>query len=340
MKQSDLRILVTLGKAERQSALASLIKKSVHPRLHATYVDSLASAKGQLEKSPFDAILLELDLPDSKGMETLVKIQEKAPRMAMIVLADNIDDITMETASNIGAQNFLVLGHYDDFSLSKIVMYSIEKKNMEEMNKTLKVVNSILRHDILNNFTVISGSLEIYKMKKDEKFLNSAMDGVERSIDLIKRMKEVEKVISPNEMKKVNIRSFIDEVINKYPQDKIHFTVEGGGMAFADDALISVFENIINNAIIHSGTDVVEVTIRPLPIDPELTEIRIADQGVGIPNEIRSKIFQEGFKYGKSGQSGLGLYIVKKVLERYGASISVEDNKPKGSVFVIVIKSS
>jgi signal transduction histidine kinase len=211
---------------------------------------------------------------------------------------------------------------------------------MEEMNKTLKVVNSILRHDILNNFTVISGSLEIYKMKKDDKFLNSALNGVERSIDLIKKMKEVEKVISPKEMKKVNLRALVDDVIIKYPQDKIHFTVEGGGTAIADDALISVFENIINNAIIHSGTDVVNVTIRPLPTDPGLLEIRIADQGVGIPNDVRLKIFQEGFRYGKSGQSGLGLYIVKKVLERYGATILVEDNKPKGSAFVIVIKSS
>jgi signal transduction histidine kinase len=340
MKQGDLRILVAIGMLERQSALANLIEKSINPRLHATYVDSLTSTKSQLEKSPFDAILLELDLTDSKGMQTLIKIQEKAPRIAIIVLADNIDETTMDMASSIGAQNFLVMGHYDDFSLSKIILCSIEKKNMEEMNKTLKVVNSILRHDILNNFTVISGSLEIYKMKKDDKFLNSALNGVERSIDLIKKMKEVEKVISPKEMKKVNLRALVDDVIIKYPQDKIHFTVEGGGTAIADDALISVFENIINNAIIHSGTDVVNVTIRPLPTDPGLLEIRIADQGVGIPNDVRLKIFQEGFRYGKSGQSGLGLYIVKKVLERYGATILVEDNKPKGSAFVIVIKSS
>jgi signal transduction histidine kinase len=340
MRQSDLRILVAIGRPERQASLSSLIKKSVHPKLHAIYADSLASAKVQLDKGPFDAVLLELDLPDSTGMDTLLKVQEKAPRMAIIVLADNIDEATMEKASSIGAQNFLVLGHYDDFSLSKVVLCSIEKKNMEEMNKTLKVVNSILRHDILNNFTVISGSLEIFKMKKDEKFLASAMNGVERSIDLIKRMKEVEKVISPNEMKKVDVRALMDDVINKYPRDKIHFTIEGAGTAFADDALISVFENIINNAIIHSGSDVVKVTIQPLASDPELVEIRITDQGVGIPNEVRSKIFQEGFRYGKSGQSGLGLYIVKKVLERYGATISVEDNKPKGSVFVILIKSA
>ncbi len=339
MRQSDLRILVAIGRAERQTELASLIKKSVNPKLHATYVDSLAAARAQLENSPFDAVLLELDLPDSKGMETLAKIQERAPRMAMIVLADNVDEATMDKASSMGAQNFLVLGHYDDFSLSKVVLCSIEKKNMEEMNKTLKVVNSILRHDILNNFTVISGSLEIYKMKKDEKFLASAMNGVERSIDLIKKMKEVEKVISPNEMKRMDVRGLIDDVVNKYPRDKIHFTVEGTGMAFADDALISVFENIINNAIIHSGTDVVNVSIKPLATDPGLVEIRFADHGVGIPNEIKAKIFQEGFRYGKSGQSGLGLYIVKKVLERYGATISVEDNKPKGSVFVIITKS-
>ncbi|MDD1770091.1 MAG: ATP-binding protein, partial [Methanomassiliicoccales archaeon] len=64
-------------------------------------------------------------------------------------------------------------------------------------------------------------------------------------------------------------------------------------------------------------------------------EVRIADEGIGIPDDVKPKIWQEGYKHGKGGQSGLGLYIVKKVMERYGGTATVEDNKPKGTVFVL-----
>jgi two-component system sensor kinase len=67
-------------------------------------------------------------------------------------------------------------------------------------------------------------------------------------------------------------------------------------------------------------------------------EIRIADNGKGIPDEIKDDIFEEGFSYGDSGGSGLGLYIVKKTIERYDGSVRVENNKPSGSVFVIHLK--
>ncbi|MCK4256700.1 HAMP domain-containing histidine kinase, partial [candidate division WOR-3 bacterium] len=44
---------------------------------------------------------------------------------------------------------------------------------------------------------------------------------------------------------------------------------------------------------------------------------------------------EESFRYGETGGSGLGLFIVKKTLERYGGSISVEGNKPSGTVFIL-----
>jgi signal transduction histidine kinase len=67
--------------------------------------------------------------------------------------------------------------------------------------------------------------------------------------------------------------------------------------------------------------------------------MRIADYGKGVPPEIKGMIFQEGFRYGEMGNTGLGLYIVKKTMERYGGQVSVEDNQPKGAVFVLRFKS-
>jgi two-component system sensor kinase len=50
---------------------------------------------------------------------------------------------------------------------------------------------------------------------------------------------------------------------------------------------------------------------------------------------VKEKIFDEGFSYGERRGTGLGLYLVKKTMERYGGSVRVEDNKPQGAVFVL-----
>jgi len=51
-------------------------------------------------------------------------------------------------------------------------------------------------------------------------------------------------------------------------------------------------------------------------------------------------IFDEGFHYGESGHTGIGLYIVKRTIEEYDGEVLVEDNKPHGAIFVIRLKKA
>ena len=99
--------------------------------------------------------------------------------------------------------------------------------------------------------------------------------------------------------------------------------------------LSSVIDNIIRNAIVHGEANKIDITTKG---KDDICEIRIADYGIGIPDKIKEKVFNEGFRYGETGGTGLGLYIVKKTVDRYGGSIHVEDNKPNGTVFVIKLK--
>jgi signal transduction histidine kinase len=118
----------------------------------------------------------------------------------------------------------------------------------------------------------------------------------------------------------------------------VEFDVEGDCMIMADEALIPALDNIINNAIVHGRTGKVMVEIRSDPVR-KTCEMRIADLGRGVPPEIKGLIFQEGFRYGETGNTGLGLYIVKKTMERYGGQVLVEDNQPRGAVFVLRFKN-
>lgn len=110
------------------------------------------------------------------------------------------------------------------------------------------------------------------------------------------------------------------------------FEIQGDGQVLADDALISVIENIVRNALIHGGINQIEVKIKT---KKDAVQISLADRGVGIPDVIKAKLFTEGTRYGPTGNSGLGLYIAKKTIERYGGQIWVEDNKPTGTRFII-----
>ena len=105
----------------------------------------------------------------------------------------------------------------------------------------------------------------------------------------------------------------------------------------ADEAVYSVIENLLSNAVKHGKTDKVDILLSEMEDE---CEIRVVDYGIGIPPEIREQIFNESFRYGEAGGTGLGLYIVKRLVERYGGKIWVEETKPHGATLVIRLKAA
>ncbi|MDD4498744.1 MAG: HAMP domain-containing sensor histidine kinase, partial [Methanosarcinaceae archaeon] len=207
------------------------------------------------------------------------------------------------------------------------------RKIMVQYADVLKVINRILRHDINNQLNMINMALELYREKPDEKYISIALKAVVRGAGIIQQMGELETLVSKGgELNSCNIKEVAEELMKNYP---VRTRVEGGCQALVDEAFPSVLDNIIRNAIIHGKSEQINILIAG---EEKHCVIRIADYGTGIPDEIKTKVFEEGFKYGDTGNTGLGLYIVKKVIDRYGGSISVEDNQPQGTVFVIKLK--
>jgi len=225
-----------------------------------------------------------------------------------------------------------------------IVRDITERKMMEkaqkDLNDLLKLINKILRHDILNDMAAASTSIELFEEIHDEKSLRTALRSIENSVNLIKDMKELETFIETDKkLIPLDIREIAESIKEKYDVE-IYIkdsSKEGGGKVFADNALPSIVDNIFRNAVVHGGASLIEVDISE---DDDWCTIRIADNGIGVPDKIKDKIFDEGYKYGKTGHTGLGLFIVKKTVERYGGEIWVEDNHPQGAVFVIKLKST
>jgi signal transduction histidine kinase len=66
-----------------------------------------------------------------------------------------------------------------------------------------------------------------------------------------------------------------------------------------------------------------------------VAEVRVADNGPGIPEDQRDEVFGKGEKGLDSPGAGIGLYLVRSLVEIYGGDVWVEDNEPKGAVFVV-----
>lgn len=202
---------------------------------------------------------------------------------------------------------------------------------LEESREMLRLLNKILRHDILNDITVISGNLELFKESEDGKFLEKIEKRLEKIEKLLRNVRALENAMNMEEPEIINLNDMLSELAANYD---LPINIHGDCTVRCNKAIESVLSNIIENAIIHGKTDKIDIEITQ---KNGVCEIRIKDYGRGIPEEIRKEIFKEGVSYG--GGSGLGLHIAKKIIELNGGSIWVEETSPHGATFVIRLKA-
>ncbi|MDP8202451.1 MAG: PAS domain-containing sensor histidine kinase [Candidatus Tenebribacter burtonii] len=212
-----------------------------------------------------------------------------------------------------------------------------KRKKTEEENRhqreQIKLINKILRHDLSNNLAAINSTINNYKRDGDDNNLKVAKEYIEKSAELIMKMREHEFLIASTNLKIYDISEQFENILNNY--QTIKYSIDGKCKVFADDSLNSVIDNLIRNAVVHSGTDRIDIRIIS---SARTCEVKVIDYGKGIPDDIKMKIFDEGFKYGATGHSGLGLYIVQKAVKSWDGDISIEDNTPKGSIFKMYLK--
>lgn len=253
------------------------------------------------------------------------------------LLVDFLDEFTIESELfNTYLEGILIsIGLFIVISgfFKAVTKEKRETYEIKDLNNTLKLLNKILRHDILNNISVTLMSLEMLNTK-DTKLKDKAIKAMNKSVDLINKVREFENDISSdNDISTYNLKDILDEVVKNYD---VNINLQGSFNIKVKNTFSSVMDNIIRNAVVHGKADKIDISFSK---KKEYYEIKIADNGIGIPDDNKEKIFDENFSSGENKGSGLGLYIVKELLKRSNGDIKVEDNKPNGTIFTISIKS-
>ncbi|MBK7691339.1 MAG: GHKL domain-containing protein [Bacteroidetes bacterium] len=134
----------------------------------------------------------------------------------------------------------------------------------------------------------------------------------------------------------------VDEIKTRYQNVQIQLHFPDGDTLIKGDFTIwkLVLSNLIENARKYSPTD--ELIVAELRKTGNKTILSVKDHGNGIPDSEKEKIFEKFYRIGNentrsSKGTGLGLYVVKKIIQLYKYDISVKNNIPKGSIFEVTI---
>jgi len=126
-----VHILLIEDNEEQVQFLTQLLVTSDAVRFEVTAENALAAGLNRIDREKFEIILLDLTLPDSDGIETFVRVVERARTIPVVVLSGICDvAIAIETVQ-LGAQDYLVKGHVDNHLLVRSLQYAIERKRIQ-----------------------------------------------------------------------------------------------------------------------------------------------------------------------------------------------------------------
>ena len=208
-------------------------------------------------------------------------------------------------------------------------------EDITRVNDKLNLLNSITRHDILNQLTAILGYLDMMQMKFPDPTLQEYIDkeihaarNIETQIKFTKEYQDIG-VQSPGWF---NVRKIILSTAANLPLSTVKLVVHFDNLEiFADPLLEKVFYTLIENALRH-GKTVTGIEFSYRTQDEDLVVV-YQDNGEGIPAEHKEAIMQRKF----FKHTGFGLYLSRTILGITGMTIRENGEPGKGARFAILV---
>ena len=328
-------------------------------------VDANERAEKILQRSRKETIGLnasELQFPEDdnnfkKQIEKLIGLEDALPIEARIRNSKG-ESIPVEINANeikIGDQDFIQMILRDITERKLAEQKLIEAYDRAEFYKDLFAYDM---NNILSNINSSSDLLSLIsndpKIKGDKnELLQSIKEQVLRGLNLILY---VEKILDIDDsdisMERLEINRVLNEAItfitNNFHERLLKIKVEPlGDMLYVrvNELLLTAFESILINAAQHNDKPFVSIQIKILKEKKDNVnyfKIEFLDNGIGIPDDKKEIIFQKGYSEDESFSGlGLGLYLVKRIVESFNGHIWVEDrikgDYNKGSNFIVLI---
>ncbi|MHA1976596.1 MAG: response regulator [Candidatus Hodarchaeales archaeon] len=208
-------------------------------------------------------------------------------------------------------------------SVVDITKLKMVEKTLRGQKKELSEFAHFIAHDISNCLVTIEGYAQLLDMEYDEaSIINRQVDYMKSLLKRSLTLADAGVVVELKET--VNLNDLVQSVAKTVIPKSITFSLDNLPEVVGDvEKLFQVFKNIFENAIIHGKPEKIELKLLE---DYDFTHILVINDGTPIPITVQEKIFDYGFTT-VSNNMGLGLSIVKKIIEAHGWHISIHSSQ-------------
>lgn len=333
----------------------------------------LDEAARRIDRRSFDLILLDLNLPDASGLDTLDRVQELAGETPVVVLTGEGDDGLGVEALRHGAQDFYAKAGVDPEGLRKDLRFAVERKRVEQARRRAEVLESQNRrleeldqakgrfyHAAAEGLAAplrpILFQLQVVRMEMPEDAgpgLREAVSALEAAAgDLERRLRDLLDVTGIQAGALVARRERLDLVgVVRRVVDAHEEQARKNRLAFdamlpphahvLGDAerLAQVLSHLLDNAIRHTpGGGRVQVHLDvEHGADGDQVVLRVVDDGVGMDPEAAERAFERFLDRGPAteGGRGLGLAFCKAVVEDHGGRVELQSAEDEGTTVAV-----
>lgn len=369
----QLRLLLVEDDPDHAAMILRHVQRAAGNPMAAQRAASLSEAFAAQSDPPWDAVLLDLQLPDSRGLGTLARMLDHAAGVPVIVLTSLGDEELATSALQQGAQDYLVKDEFTTELLSRAVRYAIARKRIEERLKTslaalsdhaaeleqlnrrlqqqntdLDHFNHMISHDLrepIRHLRLFSQRLrgdagaELgEKSCRDLQQIYSAADRMESSIAGLQMLS----MAGHREMSRNRVS--LDDCLRaaladlEQPISEKEAVVSYGALpeVVGDPALLSLLlRNLVSNAMKYcDARPSIHITAQQQGAH---WVFGVHDNGIGVDPRYAEHVFVPFQRlHGRQeygGGTGLGLAICQKIVERHGGRIWVESEPGQGAHF-------
>lgn len=132
-----VRVLLIEDSPGDARVIREMLSEAQGVRFEVDYADRLSAGLERLDQGGIDVVLLDMSLPDSRGLETFTQTSKHAPAVPIVMLSGLEDQEVAVKSVQEGAQDYLVKGHVDSGSLARAIRYAMERKEAEERIRAL-----------------------------------------------------------------------------------------------------------------------------------------------------------------------------------------------------------
>ena len=371
MSNGTISVLIIEDNPGDARLIEEMLKEAKRVKFYFIHRTTLSSGLEELLSNKVDIILLDLNLPDCTGLDTISIIHEKVKTMPIIILTGRVDEELAIESLKLGMQDYLVKGKIDSELLERSILYALgrqqvmreldgSKKEIQEAFQRANFYKDIFAHDMGNILQGILSVAQITKLQLGKTIdPNEILDIIgiienqiirgSKLISNVRKLSELEELVEP--LKSIDVCNLMKKAIgnlkNAYQSHSIEIKVDSPNKKIvirANDLLLEVFENVLMNAVNHNENQIIEIIVRISEEEREglnCLKLEFIDNGIGIEDSRKTTIFTRGSKENNYvGGMGIGLSLVNLIVERFEGKIWVEDrikgDSTKGSNFIVM----